>query len=255
MRLLLVRLLVGVSVGAVALVATAPAAVAHGDPSGHYLESGVLYPAIADPPTQETELSLLGLLLAARDNGYPIKVALVANEQDLTDDATMLDRPQAYADYVASLLLPAGALPGPVLVVTPRGFGLAGNVPLGSGSVKPLDRDEAAALVAGLEPVTGTGGEALAQAAAAATRDLAAEAGHALPAYVPPAEPVHPPAATPASEDGGFNLWLALAVFLGVFGFAALLYEAQRRFSAEETTAAISRGTAEQAGHEHPASR
>ena len=52
----------------------------------------MLYPAVGDRPTPATELRLLGLLYAARDAGYPIKVALVANEQDLTDDLSMLQR-------------------------------------------------------------------------------------------------------------------------------------------------------------------
>jgi len=231
LRSTLARVVAGLLVGAAALVAAAPPALAHGDPSSHFLETGPLYPAVADPPTQDTELSLLGLLHAARDNGYPIKVALVANEQDLTEDPSMLLRPQAYADYVAGELSRLGPLRGPVLVVSPTGYGLAGNVPGPGGDLQPLSRDQSSTLVAGLAPVAGEGGEALAGLALAATRGLAAEAGRPLPAYVPPAQALRAPAPASSSGSGGWNPWLALGVFVGVFLFAVLAYEAQRRLA------------------------
>ena len=255
MRSTLARLLVGTLVGAAAILAGAPAAFAHGDPSSHYLEQDVLYPAVADRPTPETELRLLGLLYAARDNGYPIKVALIANAQDLLDPS-MLNRPQNYADYVAGELSRIGPLRGPVLVVTPTGYGLAGNVP-GAGDLQPLSRDQSNTLVGGLAPVAGEGGEALAVLAIAATRRLAADAGHPLPAYVPPAQPLQATAsAAQPSEPGGWNPWLALGVFGGVFLFAVLAYEAQRRFAgaapsgetAENDVRAIASSPAEPAG-------
>ncbi len=76
------------------------------------------------------------MLHAARDNGYPIKVALVANEQDLTEDPSMLNRPQDYADFVAGELSRTRPLRGPVLVVTPMGYGLAGNLPDEGGDLQ-----------------------------------------------------------------------------------------------------------------------
>jgi len=243
LRSALARLIAGALVGAVALVAAAPAAFAHGDPSSHYLETGVLYPAVGDPPTQETELALLGLLHAARDNGYPIKVALVANKQDLTEDATMLKRPQDYATFVAGELSLTRPLRGLVLVVTPVGYGLAGNLPDRSGDLQTVDHDQSAALVAGLGQAAGEGGEALAEAAEMATRRLAADAGHPLPAYVPPAQPLQSSTASEPSDSGGFNLWLALGVFAGVFLFAALAYEVQRRFTSSEQAETVEGAT------------
>src|SRR5215210_3476054 len=139
MRSILTLLVAGTLVGAAAIFATAPAAFAHGDPSSHSLEQDVLYPAVGDRPTPDTELALLGLLYAARDNGYPIKVALVANAQDLLDPS-MLDRPQEFADFVAGEVGRARPLRGPILVVSPMGYGLAGNVPVESGDPRPLDR-------------------------------------------------------------------------------------------------------------------
>jgi hypothetical protein len=146
----------------------------------------------------------------------------------------MLKRPQDYATFVAGELSQARPLRGLVLVVTPTGYGLAGNLPDEAGDLQTVDRDESDALVAKLGPAAGEGGEALAEAAEKATRRLAADAGHPLPSYVPPAQPLQSSTAAEPSDSGGFNLWLALGVFVGVFLFAALAYEAQRRFSATQ---------------------
>ncbi len=151
MRSVLARLLAGTLVGAAAIFATAPAAFAHGDPSSHFLEQDVLYPAVGDRPTQDTELRLLGLLYAARDAGYPIKVALVANEQDLTDDLSMLHEPQDYAEFVVAQLGLSRALP--VLVITPGGYGLAGAAPAADGRAHLITRPEAARVISSLPPV------------------------------------------------------------------------------------------------------
>ena len=244
MRPTLTRLLAGTLVGAAAIFATAPAAFAHGDPSSHSLEQDVLYPAVADRPSQETELALLGLLYAARDNGYPIKVALVANAQDLLDPS-MLNRPQDYAEYVAGEVGRARPLRGPLLVVSPMGYGLAGNVPGDGGTLRPLEPGESSTLVAGLGAVAGEGGEALAIGAQVAIRRLAAEAGHPLPTVVPPAQPLRATAAAKAADGGGPNVWLALGIFVGVFLFAALAYEAQRRLSESDQAEAAGDPTRE----------
>ena len=91
--------------------------------------------------------------------------------------------------------------------------------------------------------MAGEGGEALAIGAQAAVRRLADEAGHPLPAVVPPAQPLRAAAPAKPSDSGGFNVWLALGVFAGVFLFAALAYEAQRRFSASDQTDTVEGAT------------
>ena len=55
-------------------------------------------------PSPALELQLLGLLGAAADRGYPIKVALVADEDDLAHRPIMLRRPQLYADTLVAEL-------------------------------------------------------------------------------------------------------------------------------------------------------
>jgi hypothetical protein len=235
MRPTLPRLLAGTLVGAAAIFASAPAAFAHGDPSSHTLEQDVLYPAVADRPTPETELRLLGLLYAARDEGYPIKVALVANEQDLTDDASMLQRPQDYAEYVVAQLGMSPARLALVLVITPAGYGLAGAATAG-GLAHMVTRPEAARLISSLPPV-GAGGEGLAVSALGAVRRLAAESGHPLPAVVAPARPLRSSSTSQASPGSHLDWRLPAGVFVAVMVFAAAAFEVQRRVAGTDVPA------------------
>ncbi len=62
-------------------------ALAHGDASAHYLETGSLYPAFGMRPSQAAELKLMGLLEATQKAGYPIKVSLVGDQGDVNDIA------------------------------------------------------------------------------------------------------------------------------------------------------------------------
>lgn len=209
------------------LVGGTGTAYAHGDPSSHWLEHDVLYPAVADRPEPDTELALLGLLFAAGEAGYPLRVSLVASEDDLTEDATMLTRPQAYAEFVAGELGAVSPLSAPVLVVTAAGYGLAGPVTDATG--RAADEADRSRLVAAL-PSPRAGGQALAVAALGATRLLASAAGHPLPAVVPPARPLRVPEQVAASP--GPPWVLPLGVFLGVMLTAVLgrrLLEAGRR--------------------------
>jgi hypothetical protein len=159
-------------------------ALAHGDPASHYLEAELLYPAFANRPSQALELRLLGLLQAAERRGYPIKVALVAAEGDLTEEPELLRRPQKYADFVSGEL--GAGVRAPVLIVTPFGFGVSGRE-LRGGRLQPVSRDDAGALMRGVEPPRHAQGDGLARAAIAAVRRIARAADRPLPAHVPPA--------------------------------------------------------------------
>ena len=90
------------------------------------LESENLYPAVASRPSQSLELRLIGLLRAASAQGYPVKIALIANADDL-EDASMLGRPQAYAEYIQRELGGASSLRAPLVVIGPSGFGVSGR--------------------------------------------------------------------------------------------------------------------------------
>jgi 2-methylcitrate dehydratase PrpD len=183
----------------------------HGDPASHYLEAEQLYPAFASRPSQARELRLLGLLQAAERLGYPIKVALVATEDDLTDAPQMLRRPQAYADFVASEL--GGGLEAPVLIVTPYGLGV-------SGQRGPRAR------LRGIRVSRRADGDALAATAMVAVRRLAASDGHPLPAKVPPARLVGGVVASaPEDDSGGIDLRLAAVLFTAVLLLALVGFE------------------------------
>ena len=202
-----------------AALAAASVASAHGDPSTHTLESDNLYPAVADRPSQSLELRLIGLLRAATARGYPIKVALIANADDL-EDATLLGRPQAYAEYLQRELGGPDVLRAPLLVIAPSGLGVSGRE-LRNGRLLRMPPAGRWAPLRGLRISPAAGGDALARAALAAVRSIAAAGGKPLPAYVPPASYV---AATP-SGDRGLGGWLLIVLAVSSFLLAWLGYE------------------------------
>ena len=227
MKPLLTRLLLAVLVMTAAALAGATAARAHGDPASHYLEGDSLYPAVADRPSQAVELQLMGLLQAADRLGYPIKLALVANEEDLAYDLTMLKKPQAYAEFVAGQIGGPGALEAPLVVVTPYGFGIAGSE-LNDGRLQPVTHASARVLLRGLRISERANGDALAAAGTAAVRQIAAAGGHPLPAKVPPASATWAGATgTGEADDGGLGIDLRLfaVLFTAVFVVAVASLE------------------------------
>jgi hypothetical protein len=220
----LLALLAAASIAALALPA---GALAHGDPSSHYLETDQLYPGFANRPSQAVELQLLGLLEAARQDGYPIKVGIVGSPDDLTDDPSMFGRPQAYAEYVASKL-GARRLQAPVVIVSPKGVGLAGMQPKGTQTL-PITRADAARLDARFTFSPQPNGDELASVATRAVRRLAAAGGHALPADVPPAKVLSP---MPGSgSSGGIDVPLPFLLFAGIFLSAWVYFEARTRLT------------------------
>jgi len=201
---------------AVIAVLCAPAvALAHGDPASHYLETGPLYPGFDLQPSQDVELQLMGVIDAAKHAGFPLKVAIVASEADVADNPEMLNKPQEYADYVVGALVGSRVpVDGPVVIVTPVGIGVAGPGAEDMASVK-----------------TGQGGDALARAAMTAVRDIAAKAGHPLPAHIPPAQVAVVPPKGGGLPDVDFGALTPLLVFAVIFGGAALLFELRQRLS------------------------
>jgi hypothetical protein len=201
---------------AVIAVLCAPAvALAHGDPASHYLETGSLYPGFDLQPSQDVELQLMGVIDAAKHAGFPLKVAIVASEADVADNPEMLNKPQEYADYVVGALVGSRVpVDGPVVIVTPVGIGVAGPGAEDMASVK-----------------TGQGGDALARAAMTAVRDIAAKAGHPLPAHIPPAQVAIAPPKGGGLPDVDFGALTPLLVFAVIFGGAALLFELRQRLS------------------------
>jgi hypothetical protein len=200
---------------AIAVLCAPAVALAHGDPASHYLETGSLYPSFDQQPSQEVGLQLLGYLDAAKKAGYPIKVAIVSGEGDVADTPEMLNKPQEYAEYVVGALV-GSRIPveAPVVIVTPAGIGVAGP---GAEEMRGVK--------------TGTTGDALAQAAMTAVRDIAAKAGHPLPAHIPPAQVAVAPPKGGGLPDVDLGPLTPLLVFAVIFGGAALLFELRTRLS------------------------
>jgi hypothetical protein len=203
---------------AAALVA-ANAASAHGDPSTHMLESENLYPAVASRPSQALELRLIGLLRAAAAQGYPVKVALIASADDL-EEASMLARPQAYAEYVQRELGGASTLRAPLVVIGPSGFGVSGRE-LRDGRLRSIRGTTAWPPLRGLSVPPGADGDALARTALAVVRRATSAAGRPLPADVASATYV----VAPPARGAGSGVVLPLVLGVSFFLLAWLGYE------------------------------
>jgi hypothetical protein len=199
---------------AIAVLCAPAVALAHGDPASHYLETGSLYPSFEHQPSQDVELQLIGVLDAAKKAGYPIKVSLVT-AADVADTPEMLNKPQEYAEFVVGALVGSRVpVEAPVVIVTPAGIGVAGP---GAEEMRGV--------------TTGTTGDALARAAMTAVRDIAAKAGHPLPAHIPPAQVAIVPPKGGGLPSVDFGALTPLLVFAVIFGGAALLFELRQRLS------------------------
>ncbi|HZB75182.1 MAG TPA: hypothetical protein VE526_03075 [Solirubrobacteraceae bacterium] len=186
----------------------------------------------AAPPDLEVELRLRGVLDAAATSGYPIKVVLIASEEDTGGEPAPLEDTQAYVTDVSDEVDATSPLTAPVLIVTPHGFGVGGKQPRG-GTLRPVTRPLADELVRDLPLAKQGDGNALARTAMIAIRRLAAAGGHPLPKRIPPAEHnlkgILGPAAS-GDEDTLREPWVIAAVLIGtVLLLGALLVAVQRR--------------------------
>jgi hypothetical protein len=207
-------------------------ALAHGDPTAHYLETDSLLTSYSAPPDLAVELKLRGVLDEAAARGYPIKVVLFASEEDTGGEPEPLEDTQTYVTTVSDELEAFGALRAPVLIVTPHRFGLGGKQPRG-GALTPITRPLAAELARSLPLAKEADGNALARTAMVATRRLAAAGGHPLPKRIAPAEHnlkgILGTARDPETPGGP---WLIVAVVGGTaLLLAALLAFVHRRVS------------------------
>jgi hypothetical protein len=146
------------------LLAPCGVALADGDPASDVLLGQDVFLPYSQISSR-LERQLYAVCDAARRDGYPLKVALIAARSDLGVVPALFDKPQAYARFLSAEL--SSVVAGPVLVVMPSGFGLA---------VQGHQRSVSA--LAGVHP--GAGADALATAALSAIRRLAASAGRPL---------------------------------------------------------------------------
>jgi hypothetical protein len=209
-------------------------ALAHGDPTAHYLESDSLLTSYAAPPDLAVELQLRGVLDAAAARGYPIKVVLFADENDTGGELAPLEDTQAYAATVSADVEAVSPLRAPVLIVAPDEFGLGGRQPRG-GTPTPITEPLAAKLARRLPLAKKADGNALARTAMVAVRRLAAAGGHPLPKPIPPAEQKLDGilgAGAPRDGDALGEAWL-IVILVGTAGLGALLFAVHRRITRE----------------------
>ena len=217
-------------------LAVATGVQAHDDPPGHYLETGLLYPAFADRPAPELELQLTAILELSAERGYPVKVALVANEADL-DDPEMLGEPQRYAELIATQLSETRVLKAPIVVITPFGIGVAG-AQLRDGRLVPVEVADSQELTDGIRVPAPARGDDLARIALTAVRQIATTAGRPLPAvvpvrsaYVPPSPATTVAGGTPGAITDDVMAWLPAFIFIALFFGAWLFFESWRLVS------------------------
>ena len=143
---------------------SAPGALADGDPaSDTLLGENVFYPY--QPPTAAgVQRTLNAETAAAKQAGFPIKVALIAAPTDLGVIPDLFGKPQSYADFLDQEISFQGKQP--LLVVMATGYGTQGLPAAATAAVRTL------------HPPAGKTSTALAQAAITAVGRLATSAGH-----------------------------------------------------------------------------
>jgi cytochrome oxidase Cu insertion factor (SCO1/SenC/PrrC family) len=194
------RVLVAAVLAACALGFLSPAARADGDPGSDVLVYQNLFVAADANVSMQQQIQLGNLLAEADKDGFPVRVAVVSQADDLGAITALWRKPAAYASFLGTELSLAYAQR--LLVVMPNGFGFNWPGHSAAAAYRVLD---------GLR--IGAGGPALATAAQDAVLALAHASGIrlAMPAAGTasgPAQGTQPtvqPAATPAaaSAPGG----------------------------------------------------
>jgi hypothetical protein len=153
---------------AVALIA-APRALADADPASDILISSDVFLSYQTTIASPEGRALLQLTDAAKRQGYPMKVAVIAQRPDLGAIPQLFRKPDKYARflYAEDSYVFRGAH---LLVVMPNGYGVARVSPAARRAVK------------GLPVPNSADATKLARAAADGVRAMAAAEGHRLPA-------------------------------------------------------------------------
>ncbi len=143
-------------------------ALGDGDPASDVLATQSLFlPWDANVPGGR-QAHLAGVLAAAQDHGFPIRVALISSASDLGSVTALWGQPESYAQFLGQEL--SLVYKGLLLVVMPHGFGLHGFA---------LTPAAIESTLAGISAPRN--GAQLAQVTITAIERLAAASGHPLP--------------------------------------------------------------------------
>lgn len=179
-----------------AAAAHAPAALADGDPASDVLASQPAFVPADGGASATQQAQLAAVLAAARQQGYPVRVAVIATATDLGSISELWRMPRSYAAFLGQEL--SLIYRGTLLVVMPNGVGVyeVGAKPSAASRSLPPS-------LATLVP-----GRSLAPAAVTAVTRLAAAAGHPL-RYTVRSVAAQSSGSALGSVDAGS--WLALA--------------------------------------------
>jgi cytochrome oxidase Cu insertion factor (SCO1/SenC/PrrC family) len=190
------RVLVAAVLAACALGFLSPAARADGDPGSDVLVYQNLFVAADANISVQQQIQAGDLLTAADQDGFPIRVAVISQPNDLGAITALWQKPTAYASFLGTELSLAYAQR--LLIVMPNGFGFNWQGHSATAAYRVLD---------GLH--IGAGGSGLATAAQNAVLALAHASGDRLtmPAsgaasgQPQGAQPVVQPTVTPAAAS------------------------------------------------------
>ncbi|HWE14468.1 MAG TPA: hypothetical protein VG365_13190 [Solirubrobacteraceae bacterium] len=167
-------------------------AAADGDPASDFLlAQNVFYP-YSPPVSEPLQRALNNEVGSAARAGFPIKVAVIGSSADLGAVASLIGRPQAYAEFLEREI--NFRAEQPLLVVMSAGYGVQGL---------PHASLAAAATLAAPRRRSSNG---LATAALAAVAKLASADGHPIKQLRP-----HPAATATPSPDAGLLALVAVA--------------------------------------------
>jgi hypothetical protein len=194
-----------------ASLAAPAAACANGNPASDVLlTQDAFYPYRPEVP-KPVQSGLDDTLERARKAGFPLKVAIIASQNDLGAIPQFYGSPQPYADHLETEI--AFDKPKPLLVVMPTGFGVAAV----SGDPQKALED--------VDTPDGDSGDSLGRTAIEATRALAKAQGKPLPA------PDLPP---PVDEGGTSPIVYFIPIILLALGGGLAALRARQQSKDEE---------------------
>jgi cytochrome oxidase Cu insertion factor (SCO1/SenC/PrrC family) len=221
------RVLLALALALVALGLLTPAARADGDPGSDVLVYQNLFIA-ADAGVSVPQQEAIGnLLAAAGQDGFPIRVAVIAQRDDLGAITALWQRPAAYARFLGVELSLAYAQR--LLVVMPDGFGFnwAGHTATGADQV--LGRLSVGRGAGGLVSATETAVRALAAASGVQVKVPAARVASSTPAAADAGSGTTRGAGRLPAASSGFPAWLVAVIAAALLAVAGLGFRSARR--------------------------
>ena len=194
-----------VTAALIASLGTAPAVHANGDPAADVLLTQDAFFPYEPKVPQPVQTGLTDTLDRARKAGFPLKVVIIASQNDLGAIPQFFGSPQPYADHLQTEI--AFDKPKPLLVVMPTGFGVAAI------SGEPLEALE------DVDTPDADSGDSLGRTAIEATRALAEAQGKSLP------QPELPP---PEDEGGTSPIVYFVPIILLALGGGLAALRARR---------------------------